>query len=48
LLISAPTASAEFWQFALGEDTSTDEDPAFVMGFADGLLALWDEVKDHL
>jgi hypothetical protein len=40
--------STDFWEFVLGDDASMADDPRFVQGFADGLLAAWDEVKDQL
>ena len=38
----------EFWEQALGDDTSAKDDPSFVKGFVEGALALWDEVKNQL
>jgi hypothetical protein len=38
----------DFWEQALGDDTSAADDPQFVKGFVEGALALWDEVKDQL
>jgi hypothetical protein len=38
----------EFWERALGEDTSETDNPSFVKGFVEGALALWDEVKAQL
>jgi hypothetical protein len=40
--------STEFWEFVLRHDTTAAHDPNFVRGFADGLLAAWDEVKEKL
>jgi hypothetical protein len=41
-------SSDEFWEQALGDNTSAKDNPSFVKGFVEGALALWDEVKDQL
>lgn len=44
-------AAAHFWEFALAEDLVDHEmmqDDEFVRGFAEGALAVWNEVKDQI
>lgn len=38
----------EFWETAVGDDLTKIEDGPFVHGFAEGALAVWDEVKSQL
>jgi hypothetical protein len=40
--------ASDFWECALGDDTTRTEDGSYVRGFAEGALALWREVKDKL
>jgi hypothetical protein len=41
-------ACAAFWKRFVGEDDSKTWNPSYVRGFAEGVLALWSEIKDHL
>jgi hypothetical protein len=37
-----------FWDCIVGGDRKKVDDPSYVRGFAEGVLALWSEVKDYL
>jgi hypothetical protein len=41
-------AAQDFWEQALGDDTSAADDPQFVRGFVEGALGLWNRVKHKL
>jgi hypothetical protein len=41
-------AIENFWEQALGDNTSAKDNPSFVKGFVEGALALWGEVKKQL
>jgi len=41
-------AVENFWEQALGDNTSAKDDPSFVKGFVEGALGLWHEVKKQL
>jgi hypothetical protein len=41
-------AVENFWEQALGDNTSAKDDSSFVKGFVEGALALWHEVKKQL
>src|SRR5262249_23220099 len=38
----------QFWKSIVGDDDFKVDHPSYVRGFAEGALALWCEVKDHL
>ena len=43
------TEASDFWEAVLGgDDKDRAHDPAFVWGFAEGALEVWDEHKDDL
>lgn len=40
--------SQEFWDAASGEGSKLPDDAAYVMSFADGAVAVWNEVADQI
>jgi hypothetical protein len=40
--------AGSFWEGALGDDKARAEEDAFLQGFAEGALEVWNEVKDSL